>query len=360
MKKNFSSSDIQNNPQQIYNIENNDNYLNNQTEPNINNLIYSHKDSYSNLNNINNISYNILEKQNQNLKNQIIILTKRIKEYENDYINNNNKKTNQLKEFSELEYDLNNQINKKNTIINSIQEENNYLKNYINQMDKDIIMLKNEVKNLLLIEKQKENDNIGDINNNINNNNINNQKLINLQSENDNINNNMIDLIKKYSNEIIYLKNQNANLINYLNIINNTNRNNIINEEISKLKIKQNEEKSKFEHFLNIFANQINEELFIISQWVETYLGNEYDKGYEIPSLMNDFDKISNNKINLINFDLIKSSLEKAVMQLNSIINNKETEIIKLNNIIKEKDNKYNEIKKELIKAKEAHIELNN
>ena len=64
-------------------------------------------------------------------------------------------------------------------------------------------------------------------------------------------------------------------------------------------------------------------------------------------------------KINLINFNLIKSSLEKSIININSIINNKENEIIKLNNIIKNKDNKFNEIKKDLIKVKDKYIELN-
>jgi hypothetical protein len=126
-------------------------------------------------------------------------------------------------------------------------------------------------------------------------------------------------------------------------------------------KILQNQEKISFDNFLNDFIKQINEEIFVISQWVETYLGNEYDKGYEIPSLTFDLtDKNNNNnKMKLINFDLLKSSLEKSATQLNSIINDKDTEIIKLTNVIKEKDSKYNEMNKEIIKMKQKQIDLN-
>lgn len=360
MKKNFSSSDIPVYSSQNFDKKNenifsqnipnfNYDYTNNKTDNNdvINNN-FERDDPNNIFENINNSNYNILQKQNENLKNQIIILTKRIKEYENNYIKDNNRNTNQLKEFSELETDLNNQIDKKNKIINTIKEENNYLKKYINQMDNDINILKDEVKNLLLQKKEKETYQ-------------NNQNIINSEQDNNNNNvNNLIDLVKNYSDEIMHLKSQNANLINNLNILNNNNKKSIINEEIKKMKIIQKEGQLGFENFLNNFIKRINEELFVISQWIETYLGNEYDKGYEIPSLTNDIEKTDkNDKINLINFDLIKSSLEKAATELNSIINEKDTEIIKLTNIIREKESKYNEIKKEIIKINQKQIDLN-
>lgn len=361
MKKNFSSSDIPVYSSQNFDKKNenifsqnipnfNYDYTNNKTDNNdvINNN-FERDDPNNIFENINNSNYNILQKQNENLKNQIIILTKRIKEYENNYIKDNNRNTNQLKEFSELETDLNNQIDKKNKIINTIKEENNYLKKYINQMDNDINILKDEVKNLLLQKKEKETYQ-------------NNQNIINSEQDNNYNNNvnNLIDLVKNYSDEIMHLKSQNANLINNLNILNNNNKKSIINEEIKKMKIIQKEGQLGFENFLNNFIKRINEELFVISQWIETYLGNEYDKGYEIPSLTNDIEKTDkNDKINLINFDLIKSSLEKAATELNSIINEKDTEIIKLTNIIREKESKYNEIKKEIIKINQKQIDLN-
>ena len=381
MKRNFSEFDIQkinssnfNNtiPQNSQNLNfeysNNaipyNNYNNNISLTDTNNQINvinhnsnentnTNLESINDLNNINNNNFNILQKQNQNLQQQIKVLTKRIKEYENDYIKDNDRKANQLKEFSELETDLNNQINNKDKIINSIKEENNYLKNYLNQMDKDIYIIKEEVKNLLLIKSEREQD-------------VNKQSLNNTISENNDINNHLIDLVKKYSNEIIYLKSQNEKLINNLNLMSNnikSSNNNLSKNEIEKIKMMmKKEEKSNFDNFVSNFAKEINEELFVISQWIETYLGNEYDKGYEIPSLINHLEKNPNSgeKLNLINFNIIKEALEKSTIQLNSIINNKETEIIKLANIIKEKDHQCNELKKQIIQIRQKHMELNN
>ena len=289
---------------------------------------------------INNNNISLLQKQNTNLQNQILILTKRIKEYEKDYIMNNDQKTNQIKEFAEIEKELNDQIKHKNEIINSLQDENNNLKIYINQTEQDINLLKQEVKNLL--ESKNKHEEEKQIEKNI----------INEKSDE------LFDLLKKYSDEILYLKEQNKKLINSLNN-NDKNINEISNENSMKIKLEYQTEISKFEKYINDFAKEINEELFVISQWIETYLGKDYDKGYEIPPLINELEnKDCNCKINLINFHLIKSALEKSTVNLNSIINSKETEIIKLNNIIQEKENKYNEIKKELIKAKNKHLEL--
>ena len=283
----------------------------------------------------------LLQKQNKNLQEQILILTKRIKEYEKDYIMNNDKKVIQIKEFSEKEKDLIYQINSKNEIIKSLNDENIRLKMHINQTEEDLNLLKQEVKNLLELKIKREKDKELEKN------------IIYNQNED------FIDIMKKYSDEILYLKEQNNKLINNLNILTQNNDDKFgytSNEENIKSRILH----SKYEIYFNDFVNKINEELFILSQWIETYLGQEYDKGYEIPSLINDIDNnIYMDKINLINFNLIKSSLEKSIININSIINNKENEIIKLNNIIKNKDNKFNEIKKDLIKVKDKYIELN-
>ena len=299
-------------------------------------------DFSNNNNNIMNTNLNLLQKQNKNLQNQILILTRRIKEYEKDYIMNNDKKTIQLKEFSQKENELMNQIQSKNEIINSLNEENKKLKIYINQTEQDINLLKIEVKNLLEIKKRREAEK--ELQKNI----------IENQSED------LVNMLKKYSDEIFYLKQQNRKLVSNMNMMsqNNEDKNkNLANEE----NIKVITEQSKFENYLNDFINKINEELFVVSQWVETYLGKEYDKGFEIPSLINDIDnKVCNNKIDLINFNIIKSALEKSTINLNSLLNSKENEIIKLNNIIKDKENKYNELKKELIKFKDKHLELSN
>jgi hypothetical protein len=216
------------------------------------------------------------------------------------------------------------------------------LKIYINQTEQDLNLLRKEVKNLLELKIKREKDKELEKN------------IINNQNED------FLDIMKKYSDEIIYLKEQNNKLVNNLNLLTQNNNDKyryMSNEENIKSKIMQ----SKFENYLNDFIKEINEEIFVLSQWIETYLGKEYDKGYEIPSLINDIDNnnIYMNKVNLINFNLIKSSLEKSIININSIINIKENEIIKLNNIIKNKDNKFNEIKKDFIKVKDKYIELN-
>ena len=321
-KDSLNPSSSENN--QTINIEKNDNVNN---FPNENDMIHD--------------NFILLQKQNKNLQDQILILTKRIKEYEKDYIMNNDKKVIQIKEFSEKEKELIYQIKSKNEIIKSLNDENNRLKMHINQTEEDLNLLKQEVKNLLELKIKREKDKELEKN------------IIYNQNED------FIDIMKKYSDEILYLKEQNNKLITNLNMLTQNNEDKFrytSNEENIKSRILH----SKYEIYFNDFVNKINEELFILSQWIETYLGQEYDKGYEIPSLINDIDNnIYMDKINLINFNLIKSSLEKSIININSIINNKENEIIKLNNIIKNKDNKFNEIKKDFIKVKDKYIELN-
>ena len=293
-------------------------------------------------NSVNNDNFNFLQKQNKNLQNQISILTKRIKEYEKDYIMNNDQKLIQIKEFYEKEKELNNIIQEKNQLINKLNKENENLKFSFNQTEKDLNMLKQDVKNVLELKKKSETEKELE------------KKISENQSED------LIDMMKKYSDEIFYLKEQNRKLINNLNMMtisNDDKKINLSNQEEMKLRM----ERTKFENFLDVFVKEINEELFVISQWIETYLGREYDKGFEIPSLINNIDdKVYNKKINQINFNLIKESLEKSTIQLNSVISNKENEIIKLNNIIKGKENEYKEIKKELIRTKDKHKKLTN
>ena len=101
--------------------------------------------NFSNTNSIMNNNFNLLQKQNKNLQNQILVLTRRIKEYEKDYIMNNDKKAIQIKEFSQKENELMNQIQYKNEIINSLNEENKKLKIHISQTEQDLNLLKIEV-----------------------------------------------------------------------------------------------------------------------------------------------------------------------------------------------------------------------
>ena len=96
-----NNMDLNNFAQDSLNPSNSENNKDlNMQNNNLNNIIDS--------NMINNNNISVLQKQNKNLQNQILILTKRIKEYEKDYIMHNDQKTNQIKEFAEIEKELNN------------------------------------------------------------------------------------------------------------------------------------------------------------------------------------------------------------------------------------------------------------
>ena len=114
-------------------------------------------------------------------------------------------------------------------------------------MENNVELLKNEVKDLIQLNKLK-NTKKDDI--------INPKETINIDwNEGDN-NNDLLELIKKYSEEISNLKKQNEVL---LNTINNQNINNKKNNNINNYKLLNNNET-----LLNNFSNDINNEIYII------------------------------------------------------------------------------------------------
>ena len=299
-------------------------------------------------NDINKPDFDIISKQNKNYQNQILLLTQRIKEYEKDCVKKNSREENQIKEFMLLETNLKIKINEKDEIISSLESENNFLKEQLNNMENNFEQLKNEVKKLILIKTEQKN-----IENNINSNNINPKETTNL---NINQSNELLELIQKYSIEISKLKKQNEILTNTLqsqnqsiNNINNPN-NNLINSQNIK------------DSIINNYANEINKEMYIISRWIDTYLVCEFNKDFEVPSLINEENDIENApmKLNLVNFKILKKSLDNAIQNLNNIINSKETEIIEIRNLLSEKEFKFNELKKELSLTKKNLYELRN
>ena len=301
---------------------------------------------------INSSDLDIISKQNKNYQNQILLLTQRIKEYEKDFINKNSREEKQIKEFMSVESNLKRQINEKSEIISELQNENNFLKEQLNHMENNFEQLKDEVKKLLSLKAQSPQ--IGSdmiINNNIN-------KLVDpKETINLNLNqsNDLLELTKKYSLEISKLKKQNEILTNTIqnqnesinikanNDINNIN-NNLINCKINK------------DSIISDYANEINKEIYIISRWIDTYLVCEFNKDFEVPPLTNEENDMEienkNLSLNLVNFKILKKSLENAIHNLNDIINSKETEIIEINNILSEKEMKYNDLKKELSETK--------
>ena len=182
----------------------------------------------------------IMSKQLKNYQNQILLLTKRIKEYEQDLINKNSKEENQIKEFMQVELELKNEINDKINKISFLEDENRYLKEQLNIMENNLDSLKNEVKNL--ITKNKE---IKEENKTIKYNNINPKETINIDWNNNN--NELLELIKKYSEEISNLKKQNEVL---LNTIQNQNNNYSKNDNFQDIKMINNNES-----IINNYAN---------------------------------------------------------------------------------------------------------
>lgn len=325
-----------------------ENYINNTIEYNGNNILLTastnNNDHKYYLTTDRDISYdniNFLQNQYINLQKQLKILTKRIKEYDNKYNKSSSRKKNS-KKYNVSETNLYNK-NDKDPVLDPVQEENIYLKNYINQMDKDINIIKEEVNKLLLLKREKEK---GKENMNNNENKMNEYLNNNYIPENDNINH-LIDLVKAYSKEINYLKSQNENLMQNLNIMNNNLQNSIEKKQSENIKIIQKEEKLKCENYITNFIKDINAELLNISQRMEKHLVNEYIEYKEIPSESESLPK--NDYLNLIKFDLIKDSLDKSCKKLNSIINKKDKEIAQLTKIIKEKDNKFNELRQQNI-----------
>ena len=286
----------------------------------------------------------LISKQIKNYQNQILVLTKRIKEYEQDIIKKNSKEENQMNEFMKIEINYKNELNEKNKKIKSLEEENKFLKEQLNAMENNVDYLKNEVKNLIALNKEKnskkENANI-----------INPKETINFDLIENNNSNDLLELIKKYSEEILNLKKQNEVL---LNTINNQNINNKKNNNMLNQKILNNNES-----LLNNYSNEINNELYILSRWIETYLVCEFNKDFEVPPLISE-DEIPNDKLNNINFNLLKKSLENAKNNLDNIINKKETEIIELENVLNEKELKYKQIKNEFFEIKKKLYDFNN
>ena len=290
---------------------------------------------------------NLISIQNKNYQNQILVLTQRIKEYEKDYINKNTREENQIKEFILIETDLKNKIKEKDEIISSLNTENNFLKEQLNHMENNVEQLKGEVKKLILIRKE-EKDNEKTIN------------LKNIPKEEMNLNinqsNDILELTRKYSLEISKLKKQNE-ILTYTLQCHNVNENNLNNNN------NINNSKYSIDSILGNYANQINKEMYIISRWIDTYLVCEFNKCFDVPPLINEENDIEindNSELNLVDFTILKKSLDNAIQNLNNLINNKETEIIEITNMLNEKELKYNDLKKELFETKKNLYETKN
>ena len=254
------------------------------------------KDNYNSKNSEKNLNEEILKNQNKNLKNQIIVLQNRLKIYETDCVEKNLKITEDIKNLSNSE-------KKFQIIIKKYSDENLFLKEQINIMEKNVENLKIEIKNIL---------------------------KSNLNESN---------LEEKYVKEIKKLKLQNENLFNNIKLYN------------EKLKQNQINLNNTIQSDINNFSIFINNEIYLIIQWVDTYLSENYDKNFEVPSLFDSLEP-KNKHFNLIQFNNLKQCLENSRIKINSILNKSEKELLDKDNILKETELKMNNLNKEIINLK--------
>ena len=281
--------------------------------------------------------------QNKNLQNKIVVLTERIKVYENEYLEKTNYLTEQIKNFNVIEMNYKNQIDNQNLIIEQLEKENQELKNQINEID--------------LNRKNNKKENItGKIyynKINIPTQNINENENKNIESENQV--SDLINLIKEYSKEISKLKQENFDLKsnkNNFNELYNQNDMNLYNNNDS---------------IIIAISNYVNKEINLINQWIDTYMGEYYDKNYPILSLLNEEINESNNKNilysqlkNCLQFDLLKNTLENSRNKINNYLNQNETNVIEYKILLKKLESRNLELKNELNNLKQELFNLNN
>lgn len=281
--------------------------------------------------------------QNQNLQNKIVVLTGRINVYENEYLEKTNYLTEQIKNFNVIEMNYKNQIDNQNRMIEELEKENQELKNQIKEID---LQLKNNKKE--------------DLKNKNNNNKINNIPKLNFnENENNNFESNnqirdLINLIKEYSKEISKLKQENFDLKSNKNNFSNFNNQNDMNLN------------SNNDSIIMSISNYVNNEINLINQWIDTYIGDYYDKNYPILSLfseeINEFNEkniLFSQLKHCLQFDLLKNTLEKSRNKINNYLNQNETNVIEYKILLKQTESRNIELKNELNNLKLELMNIN-
>ena len=281
--------------------------------------------------------------QNQNLQNKIVVLTGRINVYENEYLEKTNYLTEQIKNFNVIEMNYKNQIDNQNRMIEELEKENQELKNQIKEID---LQLKNNKKE--------------DLKNKNNNNKINNIPKLNFnENENNNFESNnqirdLINLIKEYSKEISKLKQENFDLKSNKNNFSNFNNQNDMTLN------------SNNDSIIMSISNYVNNEINLINQWIDTYIGDYYDKNYPILSLfseeINEFNEkniLFSQLKHCLQFDLLKNTLEKSRNKINNYLNQNETNVIEYKILLKKLESRNLELKNELNNLKLELMNIN-
>ena len=259
--------------------------------------------------------------QNKNLQNKIVVLTERIKVYENEYLEKTNYLTEQIKNFNVIEMNYKNQINENDLNRKNNKKENITGKIYYNKI-------------------------------NIPTQNINENENKNIESENQV--SDLINLIKEYSKEISKLKQENFDLKSNKNNFSNFNNQNDMNLN------------SNNDSIIMSISNYVNNEINLINQWIDTYIGDYYDKNYPILSLfseeINEFNEkniLFSQLKHCLQFDLLKNTLEKSRNKINNYLNQNETNVIEYKILLKQTESRNIELKNELNNLKLELMNIN-
>ena len=262
-----------------------------------------------------------LQSQNQNYKNQIKILEEKVSYYENEHFQRTSTLTSKLKNITQNESKLTQELSHANIKLSKFEKENKYLKAQLSEMEQSVLTFKREVKELYK-QIQSNAQNSSPI-----------STTANSTVEYDTRINEMISLLKQYSNEISKLKNENVNLSQTLS-------NYIHNPPTPREICEDNNDSSKVREI----TSMINTEILFISQWIDTYMSANYDKNFEVPSLL---EEQSENTF-YINFDMLKSSLENSRRRINEELNSQEKTLQDMKSMVSLSEVKQVQLKNEI------------
>ena len=286
-------------------------------------------DSLNNMNNFQNRIINMKKEINENLS--VPILEKdnnenNFEESEENSDNENdlereaafllNKQYEHIKKLKEEINSKNNEIVNLNRIIKELDfklKENEDYPQIINELKNEIDILNSE-KNNLHMELNSKDQLIYELKTDLNtlskkfndlNQNLNSFSEI---ETNEKINN-LISQNKKYSREI---KSKEEKIISYEKEINKLNKN-LKNEMRQKQKLELLYKENTKED--NIWISQVNQDINLICQWVNNYLGAYFDKNIEIPDIPNITSPISSEGIltyNKFNFEKLRKEIYES------------------------------------------------
>ena len=199
-------------------------------------------------------------KEELNIKNNEIINLNKV-------IDEMNLKSGENAEYPQIINDLKNELD-------SLNSENNSLRIELDTKDQLIYELKSDL-NTLSKKFNELNQNLNSFS----------------ALENDEKINNLISQNKKYSRE---LKSKEEKILSYEKELNKLNKN-LKNEMRQKQKLELLYKENTKEQ--NIWVSQVNQDINLICQWVNNYLGAYFDKNIEIPDIPNISSPISSEGI---------------------------------------------------------------